>query len=353
MTTGKGDMGARMNRFMFCGLGVALLITMGGVGPAQADNGPHSLAAARAGVGFNQIAGSGSCATCHRAHTALGVPAGLGRDGLCLICHGPSAQGASTDVIDGVGYDGGQTQEGSTVPEPLRAGGFDYAQIGSGKATRATHLPGTMLLAGNQVIPVLATGQPATSRHMVAGASGAAGDVAGSESGAVVTLECGSCHDPHGNGNYRILRLIPAESGGWTPAAGVRIPDAGAKVYTTTNYWVGVDGATPRVAGGVTLRTAVPPVVGGVTVGTAVPEARIANIAQWCTTCHSGHRFDANNNMGGTNCLTCHVAHGSNAAVTAATSSQVRQGDGSITQRPSSSLLRVDDHGICSMCHTL
>ena len=329
------------------------MITMGGVGPAQADNGPHTLTATGAGAGFNQLAGAHSCATCHRAHTGKSALPGRGPDALCLLCHGPSALGATTDVIDGVGYDGGRTQGDSTVPEALRGGGFDYAQIGSGKATRATQLRGTTRVPGNQVIPVLATAQPATSAHSVAGASGAAGDAAGSGPGAVVTLECGSCHDPHGNGNYRILALIPDNSGARTPGAGVRIPDAGAKVYTTTNYWVGADGAVPPVVGGVTLGTAVPPVIGGVTVGTAVPEAHIANISAWCTTCHFGHRLDANNNMGGTNCLTCHVAHGSNATITAATSSQVRPADGSAASGPSSSLLRVDDHGICFMCHTI
>jgi hypothetical protein len=341
--------GTTLRRPLLCGLGAALVITMGGVGPARADNGPHTLTATGAGAGFNQLAGAHSCATCHRARTAQSALPGRGPDALCLLCHGRSALGASTDVIDGVGYDGGRTQDDSAVPGALRGGGFDYAQIASGKATRATHLRGTTLLAGNQVIPVLATAQPATSAHTVAGASGAAADAAG----AVVTLECGSCHDPHGNGNYRILALVPDDSGAWTAGAGVRIPDAGAKVYTTTNYWVGVDGAVPPVVGGLTVGTAVPPVIGGVTVGTAVPEARIANISQWCVTCHTGHRFDANNNMGGTNCLTCHVAHGSNATITAATSSQVRPADVLAASGPSSSLLRVDDHGICFMCHTL
>jgi cytochrome c553 len=50
-----------------------------------------------------------------------------------------------------------------------------------------------------------------TSNHPVKGAKVTAwGDRApNSGAGDAVTLECGSCHDPHGNGNYRILRPIP------------------------------------------------------------------------------------------------------------------------------------------------
>ena len=37
-----------MKRLLFLGIGSALVFTMGGVGPAQADNGPHVKIAARA-----------------------------------------------------------------------------------------------------------------------------------------------------------------------------------------------------------------------------------------------------------------------------------------------------------------
>ena len=59
-------------------------------------------------------------------------------------------------------------------------------------------------------------------------------------------LECTACHDPHGNGQYRILRAVPSDSGftailpgNTTP--GIVIKDTANKVYTTTNYWIAGD----------------------------------------------------------------------------------------------------------------
>src|SRR5450631_2264431 len=98
-----------MRRLLFLGLGGALLVTMGGVAPAQADNGPHVASAV--GVGFNQIAGTDGCAGCHRENTShRALPPAAGLSGLCLTCHGPTAAGATTDVVDGVGFGVGETQ---------------------------------------------------------------------------------------------------------------------------------------------------------------------------------------------------------------------------------------------------
>jgi predicted CXXCH cytochrome family protein len=332
-----------MRRLLFLGLASALLISLGGVGAAQADNGPHVSRAGGVSVS-NQIAGTVRCASCHRAPTAREeFPRSAGQDGLCFTCHGPGANGASTDVVDGLGYDVGGTQnrDRSTAPGALRGGGFDYALIGSGMATRDTYLSGASLLTRNQVIPVLAAGKATTSNHRVTGAKGTAWDdsALNSGAGAEVTLECDSCHDPHGNANYRILRPIPANSGGSTSAVGVRIPDANVKVYTTTNYWLTGDAA-------------VPPVVNGVNVGTAVSDGYLGNIIQWCTTCHSRHHSGANDKMGERKCVTCHVAHGSNASLSGASSGHVKQPAGSAA-RGSSKLLRLDDRAPCTMCHNL
>ncbi|HZX99139.1 MAG TPA: cytochrome c3 family protein [Dermatophilaceae bacterium] len=328
-----------MRRCLFLGLVGALLFALGGVGSAQADNGPH--VSSSVGVGFNQIAGAGRCASCHRAHTTQ-TAVTAGRDGLCLTCHGPSAGGATTDVFGGVGYGAVRTQNGdrSTAPGALRGGGFDYALIGSAAATRETYFSGSILKARNQVIPVLGAPLATTSKHGVIGAALTAWDrsALNSGAGAAVTLECGSCHDPHGNGNYRVLRTAPVDSGASTAAVGVTIPDASVKVYTTANYWLSGDAA-------------VPPVVNGVKGGTAAPDGHIGNITRWCTTCHQRNHLDTTIKMTGTTCVTCHVAHGSNASELGAVSSPVQQPDGS-TAASRGSLLRVDANlAICVMCH--
>ena len=91
-----------MKRLLFLGVGSALMFTMGGVGPAQADNGPH-ISTAFVGAGTQTVA-TDRCATCHRAHTSKGAfNLVQAQPGLCYTCHGAGATGGLTDVIDGVG----------------------------------------------------------------------------------------------------------------------------------------------------------------------------------------------------------------------------------------------------------
>jgi hypothetical protein len=167
-------------------------------------------------------------------------------------------------------------------------------------------------------------------------------------------------------------------------------------VYVTSDYWEAGDSNTPAV-----------------TVGTTTVDAFSANISAWCTTCHtrylapsgsyktdSGdavykyrHRSDSLKKLdntatnadgspvypdlygttkveggGAPNCITCHVAHGSNS--TQGTVSQsvtnpdggtayvngpygnVLDGSGSPTVGDSR-LLRVDNRGMCLMCHNV
>jgi predicted CXXCH cytochrome family protein len=295
------------------------------------------------GVAFSQLVGADGCSRCHRANTtrATFLP-NTGQSGLCLTCHGPLAGGSTTDVVDGVGYGVGGTQvrDGVSAPGALRAGGFEYALIGTAAATRETYLCGSAVKVRNQVIPVLAASQVSTSRHGLTSGTGNASDSSplGSATGAAVTLECDSCHDPHGNSSYRILRPSPAGSGTSTAAGGVTIPDATVKVYTTTNYWLSGDAGVPVV-------------VNAVEAGSVVPDGFSASIARWCTTCHQQAHLDTTVKMVGTTCATCHVAHGSNANGVGAGSSPVRQPDDLATPCRSS-LLRIDSNQtICLMCH--
>lgn len=356
-----------MKRLVFLIVGSAVWLVLG-MAAAQADNGPHTPTAV--GVGTNQLVQTDRCASCHRAHTAQGqynlVNA---QPALCFTCHGSGGTGASTDVVDGVGYVGadGTTPDAgrSGAAKALRGGGFEFALIDATHPTKEVYLSGTSLRGRNQNIPVLAAGSAVTSKHDVYGPEGTLytawgnGAVSATASaGTGIALECGSCHDPHGNGNYRILKPIPDASGATT---GVTIPDAATKVYVTTNYWLTGDSSVPKVNDPV---TGVPP---------TTPDGFIQNIAAWCSTCHtrylagSGsyktstgdaiytyrHRSDRIDKVGAANCITCHVAHGSNADTTGTSSSKVPLPDGTAAPAGDSRLLRVDNRGICLMCHNV
>ncbi len=295
---------------------------------SRADNGPH---APSTGIVTD------SCALCHRLHTAQGPR--LLKDpqkSLCYACHGSSSAGANTDVEDGVGYSGEGRSGGKAGA--LRGGGFKYALIGSSAASGQRSEPPNP----DGVVPVLGAAAEATSTHSIDSSQQTAwgnGPVSGSlEYGKSIPLRCGSCHDPHGNGNYRTLRPIPKDSGA---GSGVSIPDATNKVYTTENYWQVAD---------------------------ANAAGFIANISSWCATCHtrylspsteagaeSGdavftqrHRTDQTA-QGSSNCIQCHVAHGSNA-----TSEPSSGGVHSLAGVPAPAdgyLLRIDNRGVCQMCH--
>jgi predicted CXXCH cytochrome family protein len=315
----------RATIFMF-GCVVSLLTA---ASPAAADNGPHVK-------GAGVIADS--CASCHRVHTAA-APRLLKepQTTLCFTCHGAAATGANTDVVDGVGYSGaGRTGTSGA----LRGGGFSYALIGSGSPEGNGYLG---------EVPVRGVGAAVTSTHSIDESEQIAwgnGAISGEANyGKVIPLRCGSCHDPHGNGNYRILRPMPKEAverPKGSTEGDVTIPDATTKVYTTQNYWEVEDLNAPGF---------------------------IANISAWCATCHtrylstsgggktdSGdavyafrHRSDQTS-QGSASCVQCHVSHGSNASM-GTYSAGVSNPNGS-SAGADSRLLRIDNRGVCQMCHS-
>ncbi|MEO6196805.1 MAG: cytochrome c3 family protein, partial [Dehalococcoidia bacterium] len=226
--------------------GVAMVF-MAGLGTstptASADNGPH--------VATGLDATPDKCASCHRIHTSQGE--GLLKnagtiEGFCYSCHGTGGPGSDLAAQEGTFYGGttpGAPYGGKTASDTvgLRAGGFDAARINTidptqsisgAPAPTATPGPGTTVTIG--VLPVT---QPVKSKHAIDGTT--AGKMWGngltdSGAGPTATLECTSCHDPHGNGNYRILRTVPTGSGG----TGYTVPDTYPKTltdYTTTNYF--------------------------------------------------------------------------------------------------------------------
>lgn len=230
-------------------LGLVLLLALATT-VALADNGPHG--------GF--AANTDACASCHRIHSAKSADGFLLVQSdiyeLCTSCHDGS--GAYTNVVDGTyasgSYAVGTASEGD-ANNPLFGGGFEN---------------NTMLHEGfNQNFydtALVAVSEPVTSSHKVDGATagpvwGAGNYGTNTPSSGVLTLECTSCHNPHGNaghvGNvptgapmatYRLLDFTPVGSNGfevtaafatwWINAsskAGINVPDIGAmgaKWYT-------------------------------------------------------------------------------------------------------------------------
>ena len=327
--------------------------------PVLADNGPH-----RAGASSTTDA----CAGCHRTHAAqsaklLGVTA---QTALCYTCHGTTGTGATTDVQDGVQYAPVTTAQitsltrtgsGTTYAGALRGGGF-------GQSVIDTALTGAGSTGANLgKIGALTAFAPTTSAHDIgtAGTSWGLGNIsAGVSAGTSVTLNCGSCHDTHGNGKYRILKPTPenAYTGAYTgitpnvaAMSNVSIADttnaATGYVYTTSDYWHPED--------------------------TSTGNTYIANVSSWCTSCHT--RYLAGSGSGSANsgdgifmyrhqangttfagtgstsptCVQCHVAHGSNA--TTGTNGAAIPMPGGTTAGRDSSLLRINNRGVCEKCH--
>ena len=308
----------------------AVLLLLATAAPASADNGPHVM-----GQGLT----AETCAICHRIHNAQAPDLLTEREtALCYTCHGAAAAGASTDVVDGVGY---SSTERTGAPGALRGGGFAYALIDSahpsGQGSKGSDPEG--------VVPVLGAGAAVTSAHTVNESSqqtdwGNGAISATANYGKEIKLTCGSCHDPHGNGMYRILRPIPLESGATT---GVEIPEPPGMphVYTTTNYWDVEDTYAPDF---------------------------IAKISEWCAACHTRYlsstsyepsgdavftdRHVSNGTaQGKPSCIQCHVAHGSNATVAEAGKMAIHSPE-EVPAGPGGRLLRIDARGTCRMCHT-
>jgi len=353
-----------------------------GAAPAYADNGPHQTKAATvAGTVTLDQMGADRCASCHRAHTAKSayLLAASSQENLCFTCHGDGGTGATTDVQSGIAYGGAGTVDATgkwigasrttTVAGALRGGGFETAMIGASQASKEMYVNGTRLSARNQTIPALSAPAAATSSHlggpntMWGNGAISATDNPGKVTDASTKLECGSCHDPHGNNQYRILKPIPVGSGATT---GITIQDTVNKVYTTTNYWKPDDhnyaGGT-EVLGNTTAKATA--ALGG-------PTAVISNISAWCSTCHtrlfagSGawnkntgdatYTYMHRSNSGAEkspNCLTCHVSHGSNASMQGDVNTQYSKTDvkfpNGTVSGADSFLLRVDNRGTCNM----
>jgi len=374
--------------------------------PALADGGPH-VAANNSGVSTLTADG---CAGCHRAHTAQGplLLAASDEEALCLSCHGATGTGAATNVELGVQFvaanDG--TPVDNAVLGALRGGGFLEARIDTANPTRVGYLRTATAVSFRTKVSVRTTGQNVTSAHLkLVGATGvtptdkAWGNGAlNSGAGPTVTMGCATCHNPHGNGSYRILNPIPAPTvtagtfdattGTGTIVADAALPAAGQTRNYTVIQTKGGTGTllASQVAAlpgytntmGDYLHRAVPwdpqvaydvfPAPAGTTANDApngIAATFNGQINNWCATCHSRYLAitttpylidsgDAifkyrHSNTSNKPCTTCHVAHGSNAQMTGDFSSVFPYPDG--TTAASSRLLKIDNRGTCQACH--
>jgi hypothetical protein len=184
------------------------------------------LAFANAGVHGNYAMDTDQCAGCHRAHTApssttwvdannrtnsallLGSYAELYQ--FCLTCHGASAQGADTNVEEG-------------VLETRTNDGLNKGTAGAALISGPFGVPSPVPDSKGNFFSVDFQGKRVTSKHdyvggswgayggglysMTATATWAASVIPSMGVGAsLIKMDFGTCHDVHGTANYRLLK---------------------------------------------------------------------------------------------------------------------------------------------------
>jgi hypothetical protein len=233
----------------------------------------------------------------------------------------------------------------------------------------------------------------------------------GSGVGPAATVTCGSCHNPHGNGQYRILNPIPAPvvtGGTFTAVAAPGAPildspadNPDATESDTKNYTViqvrGTQGTNnsfllyaddvtdsgfASTTGDYFHRTVPwnqsPASPNGVDAPNGRPGSFNLQMTNWCLACHTRYmstdpnservdpitgdpdmvfRYQHQTSTNGqTVCTTCHVSHGSNALMDGPYAGDFpypddpTNGPAPVTSG-SSRLLKVNNRGTCQLCH--
>jgi hypothetical protein len=380
---------------------------------ALANMGPHG----------GYISNTEACAGCHRAHTAPSSITWIDTTGatksalllsnattvelFCLACHDNTSQGADTNVLDGV-YEG--TLYGTTGGT-LLGGAFGrvdpsldpaFLYDGNNMAVTSTHL------MNGQSWAAWGGGKFGSTSTQSVDASGNYPATLGA--GNKIVMDCGTCHDPHGSSNYRILKdvVYGVPVGGYsgtgddpdpTPfviSREVGFPQAGFRLHTQYSAYV------PNYT---SAKYAVSPGAN-----------ELKGMSGWCTGCHTvymtktstyeaadgfgfveRHRHPINvpltnfagpralvvsfpapmalahgDGVAGTvgngvvsnttddwiECLTCHNAHGASTVMTGwanvadpANDLRIDTGEGGVPPTHDSALLKLDNRGVCETCH--
>lgn len=406
---------------------LALAIAMLSAGAAYANFGPHGGYATdtdacagchRAHSSFSPIARTDYFDdTKAGVGSALLVSSATTMEDFCNACHGADAPGASTNVEEGIfdsGPSGADTvpiagailyQTSSSLNATLNAGGFE--SVG----------PSTGTMTSNHTMNSAAAASPMWG----------AGNSAVSVDAQVSGFTCTNCHDPHGSSNFRLLKdqvngesvggyladgtptpfVLSAEitypqSGWYKGPAGKTQMDAYRPNYTTPTYRQGVAGKNMSVwcaachteynvkssaydyaqyeqdtdsATQVGSKTRYRHAVNVSLLAGRDPQLTFANEVELNSALPLEQRYQKDPSVVNAKdfddfigCLTCHVAHGTDATMNGWANSELtydaartvawvpqlrttaspNQG---VNPNFSSSLLRTDNRGVCERCH--
>jgi predicted CXXCH cytochrome family protein len=313
---------------------------------ASADGGPHG--------GYTGT--TDACAGCHRTHQGAAPKLLVAANtNLCLTCHGPTGTGSNVDVSDGI-YRG--TTAGSQNAA-LNSGGFTFAK-------QDTSLSGKPVSAAVTSMHQV-QGMPGYSPTAMAWGAGAISTTA--TAGQPFDLYCTSCHDPHGSKNYRLLRTTVNGK-----PVSVTQTDETTKDYTTPHYYKPTAGSgqweIASLCGACHTRYVATASGSGETSSTDIlfayrhrieaPSGSTLNgltytfptaLALPVSTASGGAPTTSPDNRSMV-CLTCHYAHGTTASMGKNSGAVAWPGGASgPTGNGRSSLLRLDNRGVCENCH--